>query len=646
MLFRSARRQEETHTPANMKIFSFSCSSHILLVCLLRKLLKGKKIVMFVLARPHHRQIVTAAGRRLLALIIVAIALVNIVTVIVEVPWDTIIMMQPFFDLGGIIWERASVLVTGVLLLLIARALARGKRQAWWLSLGLLVSSFLGAVVSKSDRGTILLALSLLVLLLVMAPLFPTRSDARALVRGYITLALAVGIIAGHLALSHVWLTGNPGVLALRNVILFVLHLLTFLVLGYGVIEVLRPVRSTRSLLRRERARAYEVVRRYGKLATAHFTLSRDKSYFWSETERTTMAYRVVNGTALVLGDPIGPEEEHRLLLQAFLSFCHRQDWHVAWYQASERTRQLGQELGLPSFKVGEEATIDVGTFTLQGKRGAPVRHAVTRAAREGLSARCWQGEPIPEAVFAGMQRISTEWLAKRSAKTQMGFSMGRFPSDWSQELLTVVALDAEGRTQAFLTWTPLYAGNGWALDVMRRGEKAAPGAMELLIASSIEWAKARGYGKMSLGLAPLAGIGGEALTTPHDTTGCDQRVKSSSRLERSAAFLHRRGIVLDTYRSLYAFKAKFQPAWEPRYLIASEGQALPRILLALAWVHGTRWRSMLHEAWEHTMMKPVARLVRPRQPVTEQQHEQARNHLADQPLRCVVEPIRSENRC
>jgi phosphatidylglycerol lysyltransferase len=559
--------------------------------------LEGKKRFMFVLARPQHIRIFTTAGRRLLALIIMAIAIANIVTVIVEVPWDTTIIMQPFFDLGGIIWERASVLLTGALLLLIARALARGKRQAWWLSLGLFISAFLGAVVSRSDRITILLGLSLLVLLLVMAPLFPTRSDVRALVRGYITLAVGVGVIVGHIAVSHLWLTGDQGVLALRNMILFVLHLLTFLVLGYGVIEVLRPVRSTRSLLRQERTRVYRVVRRYGKLATTHFALGKDKSYFWSETGRTAIAYRVMNGTALALGDPIGPEEEHGIVLQAFLAFCHHQDWHVAWYQASERTRRLAQEQGLHSFKVGEEATINIGLFTLQGKRGAPVRHAVTRAGREGLSAQCWQGEAIPDAVFADMQRISTEWLAKRKAKTQMGFSMGRFPSDWSQELLTVVALDVEGYTQAFLTWTPLYAANGWALDIMRRGEKAPPGAMELLIASSIQWAKTHGYAKMSLGLAPLAGLGGEASKTTRDTTGCEQGLKSSSRLERSAAFLHRCGIVLDTYRSLYAFKAKFQPTWEPRYLIVSEGQALPRILLALAWVHGAGWRSMLQEA-------------------------------------------------
>jgi len=91
----------------------------------------------------------------------------------------------------------------------------------------------------------------------------------------------------------------------------FALHLLAFLVLGAGVVAVLRPVRFTRPLLRQERARVYEVVRRNGKLATVHFALGRDKSYFWSETGQTMMAYRVVNGVALALGDPIGPEEEH-----------------------------------------------------------------------------------------------------------------------------------------------------------------------------------------------------------------------------------------------------------------------------------------------------------------------------------------------
>ena len=578
---------------------------------------------MLVLVRHTKRHAFALTGRSVLAVVIAIIALANIIAVVREFPWNSLVVADPLMDLGGPAWERDGLIVTGALLLLIARALIRGKRQAWWLAVGLLAFSLTSALGSHSDRGTILMALGLLLLLLLLAPLFPTRSDTRALIQGYAALLLGLGCLAAYVVVSQLLqAAGGQRALALRNGSLFLLHLLTFVVLGFGVIKVLRPVRFARPRLGQEHARVYEVVRRYGSLATVHFALGRDKSYFWSETGQTMMAYRVVNGVALVLGDPVGPEEEHESLLRTFLAYCHRQDWPVAWYQASERMCQLGQEQGLYSFKLGVEATIDSGNFTLQGKRGAPVRHAVARAGREGLLAQCWQGESIPEAVFADMQRISTEWLANRNAKTQMGFSMGRFPVDWSQELLTVVALDSKGQTQAFLTWTPLYAGNGWALDIMRRGEETPPGAMELLIAYSIEWAKAHGYSRMSLGLAPLAVLGGEALTSTCSAAVSEQRARSSSLLERSATFLYQRGIVLDAYRSLYAFKAKFQPAWEARYLIVSGGQALPRVLLALAWVHGTGGRSMLQETWENTLTKSAARLLRLRKSAVEQQKE------------------------
>jgi phosphatidylglycerol lysyltransferase len=427
---------------------------------------------------------------------------------------------------------------------------------------------------------------------------------------------------------------GGQGALALRNGSLFLLHVLTFFVLGYGVLNILRPVRFARSRPVQEQARVSVIVRRYGKLATVHFALGGDKSFFWSGTGRAVIAYRVIHGVALALGDPIGPQEEYAPLLQAFLAFCRRQDWPVAFYQASVQTHHLCQAWGLHTYKMGKDALIDVANFTLLGKRGAPVRHAISRARRAGLSVRCWQGEILPEAVFAGMQRISTQWLGSRKVQTQMGFSMGRFPADWSKGLLTVVAADSAGQVQAFLTWTPLYAGNGWALDVMRRGEKTPPGAMELLIAHAIEWAQARGYARMSLGLAPLAGLDGEVPATMCDAVEPGLHASTSSLLERCAASLYRRGMVLGTYRSLYAFKAKFQPIWEDRCLIVSEGQALPRILLALARVHGSGWGCLLQEAWRtarplNTMRTAVAKQLHARWPPLEgEQTEGQRGNL------------------
>jgi phosphatidylglycerol lysyltransferase len=272
----------------------------------------------------------------------------------------------------------------------------------------------------------------------------------------------------------------------------------------------------------------------------------------------------------------------------------------AAIWQASPRLAQSCRRWHLHAYKMGEEAVVDAATFTTQGKAGAPVRHAVTRAQRDGISVHCWQGVPLPDPVLAGMKRISVAWLAEHGTQTQMGFSMGRFPTDWSPELLTVAALTPAGEVQAFLTWTPLYTGNGWALDLMRRLQETTPGSMELLIAESIAWGRAQGYSRMSLGLAPLAGLGA-GLDTPRENDTAGKRERSAyavSWLERSASFLHQRKLLLGNYTSLYAFKAKFRPAWEPRYLVLSDATALPRLGTALLAVHGYSWLTMLKDTW------------------------------------------------
>jgi phosphatidylglycerol lysyltransferase len=63
---------------------------------------------------------------------------------------------------------------------------------------------------------------------------------------------------------------------------------------------------------------------------------------------------------------------------------------------------------------------------------------------------------------------------------------------------------------------------------------------------------------------------------------------------ERGTASPHDRGVKLIFehvssiygYRSLYQYKKKFAPAWEPRYLVFPRPDYLPRIAYALVRVH------------------------------------------------------------
>lgn len=526
------------------------------------------------------------AGRYLPAIILVMLAGGGVLAGILVKPWAPTSML----GLG-----RLSSIAVWLLLLLVARALARGKRQAWLLSVGLLALLGTFSFGSRGMRSLSLVILALLLAFIILAPFFRARSDPRALARGYVALVVGCAAIYGHRIIYRLLSAVIPHPYSL----MFTIRLAAFTLLGIAVIEILRPVLPRREIREAELARARSLIARYGRESLAHYTLGPNMSYFWSATGQAFLGYRVHRGVAVALGDPVGRDDEVAALVQRFRAYCRHQDWTLAIYQASPATVAALATGGVHAIKVGEEAIIDTGHFTTQGKIGAPVRHSIARARRDQVSVSIWHGEPLPETVFAGMKQVSAAWLQARHTYTQMGFSMGRFPADWSPELLTAVAWGPGGETLAFLTWTPLYRGNGWTLDNMRRGSHTPPGTMEYLIAESIEWARARGYSAMSLSLAPLVGLR-EEVKSIHDAVALTRgRISSSARLlQRSAAYLHRRGLLLGNYRSLYFFKQKFQPTWEPRYLVLDDAAALPRVLIALAVVHGMDWRSAIRDLW------------------------------------------------
>ncbi len=543
---------------------------------------------MFLPVHRRDTRALASVGRMLLTVLLMAVALSNVILPLIEQRWRQLSLGEPPIDFNVLGWGQDGLIVAGLLLLLLGRALVRGKRQAWLLSVALFTYSFLDTFLEKSYWFSLVLTGCMLLLLFLLAPLFSVRSNTASFLRGYSVLALMGVCIFGYGTALRVLQHGRIApFLFTRADILFTLRILCFLVLVYGMMAILRPVHLHTSLWHSERLRTERVVQSYGCLALVYFALSADKHYFWSETGLSLIAYRVVQGVALALGDPIGPEEEREHILKAFLAFCQRQDWRVGLYQASPHTHAFCQKYDLYPYKIGEEAVIDIASFTIQGKSGAAVRHAVSRAKRDGVSIHCLYGQTLPDTLFSGMKHLSVTWMQEQKIQRQLGFSMGRFPTDWSPELLTVVALSSTGEVQAFLTWTPMYAGEGWALDVMRRGKETSPGTMEFLIAESVAWAKIHGDKRMSLGLAPLAGLIG---TLSHSST--------LSFIERSAAYLHHQGLLLGQYRSLYAFKAKFQPQWEERYMIVSERQSLPQILLAMARVHGYGIRPLLRDAW------------------------------------------------
>jgi phosphatidylglycerol lysyltransferase len=126
-------------------------------------------------------------------------------------------------------------------------------------------------------------------------------------------------------------------------------------------------------------------------------------------------------------------------------------------------------------------------------------------------------------------------------------------------------------RAEAFVTWVTIPARRGWALDLMRRRGDAPSGVMDFLVASCAESARERGDALLSLSLSALV---------KQDPTGAGEE---SAAVAGARSFLARHLARFYDFDGLYRWKAKFQPVFEPRYLVYPHPLALPRVAIALA---------------------------------------------------------------
>src|SRR6185436_4026 len=93
------------------------------------------------------------------------------------------------------------------------------------------------------------------------------------------------------------------------------------------------------------------------------------------------------------------------------------------------------------------------------------------------------------------------------------------------------------------------------SVDLMRFRPSAPSGVMDGLFAWLFAWAKQEGYQWFNLGMAPLSGL----------------EVSSVSPLwAKVGRFVYGHGESFYNFQGLRAYKEKFDPVWEPRYLGSS----------------------------------------------------------------------------
>jgi lysyl-tRNA synthetase class 2 len=332
-----------------------------------------------------------------------------------------------------------------------------------------------------------------------------------------------------------------------------------------------RPLTVPRAFPASElRHAARELVRLHGTDTLAYFKLRRDQHYLFAADGHAFVGYRVEAGVLLVSGDPVGADDALPHLLRELSGFAEARGLRIAALGAGDRLRPLWEQLGLRSLYLGDEAVVDIGSFSLEGRPIRKVRQSVTRLERQGYRATLHELAELSEADLAQLEEVSKRWLGDAGER---GFTMSldALRRDDHGDSLVVLGRDGDGRIRGFLHFAPSYGRSAVSLSLMRREPETPNGLTEFLVARGLEELRERGITEASLNFAAFARF-------IHEPRGRLERRLGRGLLAADAFFQIER---------LYRFNAKFFPRWEPRYLLYERMSLLPRVALAALWAEG-----------------------------------------------------------
>jgi lysylphosphatidylglycerol synthetase-like protein (DUF2156 family) len=287
--------------------------------------------------------------------------------------------------------------------------------------------------------------------------------------------------------------------------------------------------------------------------------------YWFTDDKRAAVAYRVIATVAITTGDPFGEPKARIAAVRGFAEFCARQGWTPCLYSVTEEVRAAAEELGWKSAQIAEDTVVDLPDLAFTGRKWQDIRTALNKAPKEGITAEWWRYPQAPLAITDQIRVISEEWVADRGVP-EMGFTLGGLDELDDPEVRCLVAVDAQRTVHGVTSWLPVYAEGvpiGWTLDFMRRRSAGFRGVMEFLIASAALGFKEEGAQFLSLSGAPLA------------------RLDQGDAPDSLQKLLDLTGRVMEPvygFQSLFAFKAKFQPRYEPMYMVYADPVSLPAI--------------------------------------------------------------------
>ncbi|MBZ7921066.1 bifunctional lysylphosphatidylglycerol flippase/synthetase MprF [Ensifer adhaerens] len=499
----------------------------------------------------------------LLATLGIVLAIMLVLSSVTPTPDENLAFLESLLPLPIVEGAHFLASLLGLALVVVSRGLALRLDGAWWASIVIAIAALLLSLIKAIAVVEAGMLAFFLLGLLVSRRLFvrPASLFGQALTIPWLT-ALGVICLGGLVVLlfvyrdveySHeLWWQFEFSAEAPRG-----LRALLGVTIGASMLAIwslMRPAAGSAEPASNDAMERALAIVEAQNMSDANLVRMGDKSILFSADRRAFIMYGQRARSWIALFDPVGPIDAWPELIWHFIEKARAAGCRAVFYQVSPEGLAYYADAGLRAFRLGELARVDLARFEMKGGKWANLRQQVSRAQRDGLEFRVVSPADVP-GIMADLTEVSDAWLAHHNAK-EKGFSLGAFDPDYLTEQ-PVAILTSGGRIVAFANILVTATKEEGTVDLMRFSPDAPKGAMDFLFAQVMEYLKAEGFRAFNLGMAPLSGMSTRQIAPVWDRAG-------RTFFEHGERFYN--------FKGLRAFKSKFHPQWQPRYLVASGG--------------------------------------------------------------------------
>jgi phosphatidylglycerol lysyltransferase len=524
------------------------------------------------------------------ALLAFGLGLINIISAVSPPIHQRFLLLREYIPLTAIHASNLLVLFTGLSLLVTSAFLFRGLRNAWIIAVTFSLVSLIGHLTKALDYEEAIIAAITLIVLITTAKQYRIRSSNKWMQAGLKTagLSFAAVLIFGfisfyfidmrHFAVDFTWQksllhtfkifllvedTTLQPVTRFGHEFILIIRSLGFLTWGFLLFTLIKPHLVKHTITDKYKEKATFLLNQFGNSTTDYFKLYKDKLYFFSDVHDAFIAYRIARGFAIVLEEPVCAEEYKTGVIAEFDIHCRKMGLKPAFYRVDENSIPWFNQLRKQKLMIGQEAILDISSFSLEGKDKKSLRNGLNSLEKKGYSVIV-RPAPHDNEFLIQLKTISDEWL-KSFDKEEFVFSQGMFDEKELQHQDIIALTDTEGNLKAFLNIIPDYAEDECTYDLIRKANDAPGAAMDALIIKLVDYARERNKLYLNLGMVPMTGI-----AEPGNTA--EQIIKLAA--EKIKRFQH--------YRGLREFKEKYATIWENKYLVYDNDFDLLQLPLAL----------------------------------------------------------------